>query len=235
MLLTNYITSAWRNILRHKLFSIINILGLAIGLAAVMLITLFVRDEISYDTFWDNADNIYRLQMTFTLPGDDPDPSVSTTGPMIHAMKKEFPQIEFATRIRMIKPSISLHDRSFSDYIQLVDPAITDVLKFTVISGDFRQAINDANSIVLTQSQAIKYFGQDDPMGQILSIDLELFKRDFKVAAVIEDLPNNSELSFITAMIAIQNRKPCPWCHNQNRDCYRHLMPYRQGRMLCPS
>jgi len=81
MLLGNYLTTAWRNILRHKLFSIINILGLAIGLAAVMLITLFVRYDLSFDTFWENADNIYRVHSHYDTPGQDPDSLVLSSPP----------------------------------------------------------------------------------------------------------------------------------------------------------
>ncbi len=90
MLIVNYIKTAWRNILQHKLFSIINVLGLAIGLAAVILITLFVRDELSYDKFWSKADNIYRSQITFNAPGRDPFHMVATPRPCNSCIKKTF-------------------------------------------------------------------------------------------------------------------------------------------------
>lgn len=99
MLITNYITSAWRNILRHKLFSIINILGLAIGLAAVMLIALYVRYETSYDTFWKNADNIYRTEATYNFPGRGPLKTVLSVGAMKELLKKDFPHIKNTARI----------------------------------------------------------------------------------------------------------------------------------------
>ena len=99
MLFTNYILSAWRNIYNHKLFSAINIIGLAIGLAACMLIALFVRDEVSYDKFWANSDNIYRMHQTFLPTARPPMVFSMTAGPIVHAIKKDFPQVEEAARV----------------------------------------------------------------------------------------------------------------------------------------
>ncbi|MBT6037264.1 MAG: ABC transporter permease, partial [Kordiimonadaceae bacterium] len=130
MLLTNYIISAWRNIYNHKLFSAINILGLSIGLAAVMLIALFVRDEASYDNFWTKADRIYRTYITFNIPGRDSMISVQTPGPVIHALKKDFPQVENAARIFLSEPTIILNGNYFLEDISIVDADIINIFDF---------------------------------------------------------------------------------------------------------
>ncbi|MDA9554251.1 ABC transporter permease, partial [Emcibacteraceae bacterium] len=116
MLLTNYLLSAWRNIFKHSLFSAINVLGLAIGLAACILIALFVRDELSFDKFWTKADTIYRTHITFSVPGRDPMNIAMTPGPVIHAIKKDFPEIEYETRFSLQEPTIIIGDNYFVDY-----------------------------------------------------------------------------------------------------------------------
>ncbi|MBT5072242.1 MAG: FtsX-like permease family protein [Kordiimonadaceae bacterium] len=202
MLLTNYIISAWRNIYNHKLFSAINILGLSIGLAAVMLIALFVRDEASYDNFWTKADRIYRTYITFNIPGRDSMISVQTPGPVIHALKKDFPQVENAARIFLSEPTIILNGNYFLEDISIVDADIINIFDFNVLSGDLVNAMSDFSSLVLNETVARKYFGEQNPIDQIITIEFGIFKKDYKVAAIIEDMPTNSQLN-ITAMVAI--------------------------------
>ena len=138
MLLNNYLISAWRNIFKHKLFSAINIFGLAIGLAACILIALFVRDELSYDKFWSKADQIYRTHITFSVPGRDPMGMVMTPGPVIHAFKKDFPQIEYASRIARLKPTIIINNQYFVDDISLVDEDFINIFDLEPVTGDLR-------------------------------------------------------------------------------------------------
>ena len=135
------ITSAWRNILRHKLFSFINILGLAIGLAAVMLIALYVRYETSYDNFWKNADNIYRLHTQIQPPGQDPMKRVSAPAPAVVAMKETFPEITDYTRLAQGVRTLSIGDKKIQQNISFVDTAAKDIFDFTIISGDIKDGI----------------------------------------------------------------------------------------------
>ena len=202
MLFTNYVTSAWRNILRHKLFSIINILGLAIGLAAVMLITLYVRFETSYDTFWKHADNIYRISMFSTPPGMAPYKFTRVGAPVVHVLKREFPQIEYATRVDRLRPILSFNGEYHLDDIDLVDPDISNIFDFNVLAGDIVKALSSKNGLVLNQTRAKKYFGEEDPLGKVVTIDFDHFQRDFEVLALIEDIPLNSQLD-ITSMIIL--------------------------------
>lgn len=192
MLLGNYLVTAWRNILRHKLFSTINILGLAIGLAAVMLITLFVRDELSFDGFWNNADNMYRIHVQVDVPGKDPEYHTAAPPPLAEAFRKDFPEIEAVSRILFARPNAIVEGTNVETYIEFVDDHILDILEFDTVYGDMSSALNDYNSLVLNQSQAIKLFGDVNPVGKNLSVQINREIREFKITAVIEDSPDNS-------------------------------------------
>ncbi len=194
MLFRNYLKSAVRNLVGHKLFSVINIFGLAIGIAAVMLITLFVRDELSYDTFWEHADNIYRPQFTGAVPGMEVVRFVSSPLIIRDAFMKEFPQVTHSARIMQNYPTLRIQDNFFQETVQLVDPEITDIFDFKVISGDLDIALANNSGLIISQTGAIKYFGEENPIGKSISINFERFERDYQVAAIIEDIPTNSML-----------------------------------------
>ncbi|MBT7583409.1 MAG: FtsX-like permease family protein, partial [Kordiimonadaceae bacterium] len=202
MLITNYITSAWRNIIRHKLFSIINIMGLAIGLAAVMLIALYVRYETSYDSFWKNADNIYRMHYTISLPGTTPVKS-SRLPPIVKSyLVKDFPEIENAAHSIGQDAVLNYAGQTYRERVYLVDQEFTDVFNFDVIHGDIETALDQNSNIILTKTMAQKYFGDNDPIGETITTQIRGFgglNVDYKVAAVIEDIPDNSifEMDFI--------------------------------------
>lgn len=213
MLLTNYLVIGWRNIIKNKLFSCINIFGLAIGLAACSLITLFVRAELGYDSFWQQADKIQRVHLTFNIPGRDPIHAVSTPGPVMQGMKKYFPQIDLAARIAPINPTIEKDGQNFVEEMRMVDADFINIFDFETVKGDLSQALNDPHSLVLTQTLAKKYFADQDPLGQTLSLDFDAFKRDYKITAVIKDLPENSQLT-LSAMVLIDESD---WTHNQSR------------------
>lgn len=212
MLLTNYLTSAWRNIFKHPLFSAINILGLAIGLASCILIALFVRDELSYDKFWSNADNMYRTHITFNVPGRDPMKIAMAPGPVIHALKKDFPQVTYAARLSEEEPTVIIGDKYFVDDITLVDPDFPKIFDLDVISGDLDNAFVGFNNIVLNETLASKYFGASQAVGQTLTIDFDIFKRDYTVVAIIKDMNKNSQVN-VQAMINIDEPawKDQPW------------------------
>ncbi len=212
MLLTNYFVSAWRNIYKHKLFSAINILGLAIGLASCILIALFVRDEISYDKFWSNADNMYRVHLTFNVPGRDPMKLAMAPGPVIHAWKKDFPQVTHASRLSQREPTVIIGDRYFVDDITLVDPDFPEIFDLNAVSGDLTNAFIGFDNIVLNETLANKYFGSKQAVGQIITLDFGSFQRDYNVAAVIKDMPKNSQV-IPKALITIDEPawKEQPW------------------------
>ncbi len=207
MLITNYITSAWRNILRHKLFSIINILGLAIGLAAVMLIALYVRYETSYDSFWKNADNIYRPHLTIDTMNMDPVNFARTSAAHRQNFLKDFPEIEKITRIMppFPTPTLSINNEAFEENVVLVDQEIIEIFDFNVSAGDLANSLKQNNYIVLTETLAKKHFGETDPLGKTLSMNFNIFRQDYIVGAVIEDVPQNSMLDFSAMVLLDEN------------------------------
>ena len=192
MLIENYFKTAWRNILRHKLFSFINIMGLAIGLAAVMLITLFVRYEVSFDDFWTDHENIYRIHVETNVPGKDPEYSSSTPPPMAEALRADFPDLEGVARLLKARMVVLEGNERLELFMDFVDPETLDVFDLKVVRGDLSTALNDNNSLVLNETQAEKFFGQEDPIGKILTIDIPQEPMDFRVTAVIEDQPKNT-------------------------------------------
>lgn len=202
MLLKNYIISAWRNIYNHKLFSAINILGLAIGLAACMMIALFVRDEISYDKFWSKADNIYRMHQSFIPTARPPMEFSMAAGPIYHALIKDFPQVVAASREARRQATFIQGDRYFEERLTLADPGMVNIFDFKLIDGDLEKTINDQSGLILNRSLADKYFPNGTALGQTITINADVFEREFVIGAIIEDMPQNSQFNS-TALIKI--------------------------------
>ncbi|MBT5185592.1 MAG: FtsX-like permease family protein [Kordiimonadaceae bacterium] len=204
MIAANYVTTSWRHIISNKLFSTINIMGLAIGIAAVILITLFVRDELSYDSFWSNADNIYRTHVTITPSARDPMRFVATPGPVMHALKKDFPQIEYAARYWTTEPTLIQEGKIFVEGITIVDADIINILDFNVLKGDLKSALSTNTGLVLNETLAKKYFDDTEPIGKVLTLDFNLFKRDYVVMAIIEDMPTNSQVDIKSMVLIVE-------------------------------
>lgn len=202
MILTNYINTAWRNIYNHKLFSAINILGLAIGLAACMLIALFVRDELSYDKFWANSENIYRMHQSFLPTSRPPMVFAMAAGPIYHALAKDFPEIEQVARISNKRTTVIQNNNFFEETISLVDPEFINIFDFNPVAGDLNNALTNQNGLIINQNMADKYFPNGNAIGQALTLNIDVVEREYVVNAVIEDMPENSQLN-LQAMIPI--------------------------------
>jgi putative ABC transport system permease protein len=193
----NYINVALRNLFKHKLYSAINIVGLAVGLAACIMIMLFVRDELSYDRFWSKADNIYRLNTTFNPPGREPFVTVMAQGPTKHALKTYFPEeVEHVTRFNSMRVVMQKEQDVFSEVLMWTDPDTVDIFDFDVVAGDLRRTLNDNASLAINETFARKYFGEENPIGKILTLSVYSLKRDYRVGAVYKDLPHNTVLEF---------------------------------------
>jgi len=182
----NYFKIAWRNIQKHKGYSIINISGLALGLACCLLILLWVRDETSYDKFHENVPNLYRVIQ---------ERSSVTCAPMAPALEAEVPEIVKATRYRPIGTRlIKYKDKAFNgDRFSLVDPAYFEMFTFPFLKGDPSQALKDPFTIVLTEKTAQKFFGDEEPVGKTLRVEDRF---DFKVTGIIKNVPHNSHMQF---------------------------------------
>src|SRR5678815_5715557 len=132
-MIKSYLTIALRNIPRHKLYSFINIAGLAVGLACLILIILFMRDELSYDKWIAGSDKLYRVEVTFHVP-DRPDIVLSQTSmPLPLAMKDHLPEVRAATRLALQTPAITVDGRQFTDTVAVVDPNFLQVIPLPLV------------------------------------------------------------------------------------------------------
>jgi putative ABC transport system permease protein len=196
MMIKNYLIVAWRNLVKNKVYSFINITGLAIGLASFLLIALYMMDELSYDRYNDKADRIYRINSDIRFGGGDLHLPV-TSDMMGQILKKDYPVIEQYTRIyassgsKLIKKN---KDFITEDYVAHVDSSFFDVFSMAAIAGNTHTALIEPNTVVITESAAKKYFGTTDVIGKILETKDD--KPNYKITAVIKDIPTNSHFHF---------------------------------------
>jgi putative ABC transport system permease protein len=164
-MLRNYLKIAWRNITGNPLFSAINIIGLAIGLACCIMITIFVRYEVSFDKHWDNADRTYRVTRDFF--GNNLQ-LAAVAPPIAPLLKQDFPEIEDIIRI-LATGSITLSRgdiRVNEEHMVIADPNIFEFYNLTFVRGDAVTALARPTDIVMTQRAADRYFGNEDPPGR---------------------------------------------------------------------
>ncbi|MEE9441354.1 MAG: ABC transporter permease [candidate division Zixibacteria bacterium] len=189
-----YLILALRNAIRHWGYALLNIFGLAIGMACCALIFLWVVEELSYDRFHANADRIYRV--TNRLQIGNMDRSAATTmAPAGPAMVEDIPEISTAVRFSIARTlRVKYQDRQFiEDGAYYADNSVFEVFSFGLISGDPRLALTEPYSTVITQEVAHRYFGQQDPIGKILQID---GADEFVVTGILQEVPQNSHLRF---------------------------------------
>ncbi|MBV4359272.1 ABC transporter permease [Pinibacter aurantiacus] len=193
-MIKNYFKTAWRNLLKNKTFSFINISGLSIGIAAFLLIVHYLRFEYSFDTFNANKDRIYRVPMMISETNGKPQAFAFTFPSVAPAMKKDFPEIEEVVRFRKRWGVMQHEDQKIFEegMIYYVDPAVFKVFSFPFEKGDAASAFTELNDAVITHSTAQKYFGNENPVGKLLHYDHE----DYKVTAVLKEIPANSHLQF---------------------------------------
>jgi len=185
----NYLRTAWRNLVKHKLFSLLNIAGLAVGMACCILIFLWVKDELSFDRFHPNHEHLYRavLRQEGTW--------ITSSGwALAPTLKRDFPEIQKATRVAARDVLLSFEDKSLTKTVAFVDPDFLEMFRFPLRAGDPRSVLAANQSAVITASAARAIFGNADPMGKILSIANDRFQ--VPVTGIAEDPPANSTLQF---------------------------------------
>ncbi|HEV3250194.1 MAG TPA: ABC transporter permease [Puia sp.] len=192
-MLRSYFKIAIRNLLRNKMLSVINILGLGVGIACCVLITLFVLNETSYDRFHRNAGRIVRVTMEYAADGIPN--KVSVTGNKVFpAFKKDFPEVENGVRTLPAQAIVQLGQKIYDEKKFLyADSTLFDIFSFGLLQGDPKKVLSEPNEVVLTVSAARKYFGNENPVGKSLRIDNE---KNYKVTGVAEDCPPNSQIKF---------------------------------------
>lgn len=194
-MLQNYFKLAVRNILKHKFFSAINILGMSIGIAACLLILLYVVDELSFDRFHANADRIYQVGLQARI-GDQDVTTANTCPPMAETLVKEVPGVEAATRISNFwgTPSLKYGDKAFTEEkVFHADSNFFEFFGYKLLEGDMETALKEPNTVVLTKSIATKYFGNESPLGKLITVGGH---QTYTITGVAEDAPLNSHFIF---------------------------------------
>ena len=193
-MLGSYFRIAIRSMSKQKVYAFINIFGLAAGLACFILIFLFVQFEFSYDTFYEEADEIYRV--TKRNPGDvylGTDHFALTQPPLASVLKLELEEVKSATSFAYLESLLNTNGDTFWEKGLQVDPSFFNVFKLSLVQGDTATALSNPFSIVLTQSLAIKIFGSQNAIGQALTLDQN---SQYQVTGVIPDPPSNSTVQY---------------------------------------
>ncbi len=221
-MIKNYFKIALRTLQKYKSYAIINIFGLAIGLASAILILLFVQDELSYDKHHKKADQIHRITLTGRIMADDLNVALSSY-PIGPTLKEEFPAVENAVRIQPQEKSvIRIEDRKYiEDHLLFADSTIFDVFTMPMLKGSQKKALAEPNKVVLTESTARRYFGSADVLGK--TIEWADRNRKLEVSGVIKDCPETSHFKYdlLVSFVSTERAESQLWVSN---NVYTYLL-----------
>ncbi|MDX1284501.1 MAG: ABC transporter permease, partial [Draconibacterium sp.] len=211
----NFIKTAIRNLLRNKFYSLINIVGLAIGITACILIMLYVESEVSYDKFHEKADRIYRVNLYAILKDDEINQSV-TSAPLANAIQEEIPAVELSARISgFTQPVIRHNNEAFNERKwYFVDENFFRIFTTSFILGNPDEALSMPNTVVLSETTAKRFFGNENPVGKYLTWEND---RDYTITGVIKDFPESSHFKpdFLASIKGQAIDKDMTWVNNQ--------------------
>ncbi|HEY4206580.1 MAG TPA: ABC transporter permease, partial [Puia sp.] len=199
-MLKNYLTIALRQLGKQKFYSAIKIGGFALGIATCLLITLYIRNELSYDKSFPEANRIYRVLNVY---GHDDKPAsrgIAFTAPFAKTAREEFPQIELAGRLmpfplfwgagtNQVMPEGKL-DNTFEEGFTYADQSVLDIFQFPMVYGDRAHALAEPNTVVISRRKAEKYFPHQNPVGRLLYLNNDM-KKPWRIGGVMEDMPAN--------------------------------------------
>ena len=193
----NYLTIIIRNIRNHRLYSLINVVGLSVGLTSCGLILLWIQHEIKYDQHHLNGDRIYRVlrQVKNKTTGDSYF-SNGTLGPLGPALKADFPEIEAMARTYTGSSWVQYKDKGFRERFWVADSSFLDVFTLPLLKGDHQALLKHPYSVVVTETTARKYFGSEDPIGKIVTVEGRYTGGDYEIVGILKDLPRHSTLRF---------------------------------------
>ncbi|MBU1820848.1 MAG: ABC transporter permease [Bacteroidetes bacterium] len=195
-MIRNYFRIAFRNLWRNKTFSLITILGLAVGLACCLLLFMYVSHELSYDDFQQKADRTVRVTMEYSMDGNVG--KVPVTGTKVAPeFVRAFPEVEAGARLLNSSAVVRNGEQRFSEKrFVYADSSLFRVFSFRLLKGNPQTALAGPNQLVLSESTARKYFGGEDPVGKVLRVDTRRGETDYTVTGVVEDSPLNSQIKY---------------------------------------
>lgn len=193
-MLLHYFKIAWRNLWKNKVFSAINMLGLTVGLTCCLLMTLYVKHELSYDDFQQKGDRIARVIMEYSFSGSVTKGNYTSTK-VAPAFKRAFPEVESAVRMYQFPSVVRYEDNLFNEKrFMYADSSFFDLFSFKLLKGNPAKALFGPNVVVLTESTAQKYFGKEDPVGKTIKVGGSGV--DYLVTGIIQDCPSNSQIKY---------------------------------------
>lgn len=207
-IIRNYLTIAWRSLLRSKATAFISVSGLALGITGFLLVSVWAIEEFGFDRFHKNASSIFRVEELRRFP-DRVEPGSRTPGPLSAALKGAFPEVRRAARVawtgeRVLRRGDAVH---YEQDILGVDPSFLSIFSFPLREGNPETALNEPHAMVVTEKFARKYFGSANPIGEVLTLDGKL---SFSVTGVLEDVPDESHLQF-EALVPFDVVKELGW------------------------
>jgi putative ABC transport system permease protein len=216
----NYLITAWRNIIKNRTFSLINVLGLALGMAVCLLVLQYVGFQLSYDSFHSKADRIYRVgydYIKYTLGQPEGLRKYARTGTGLIQLKEDYPEIEEIVRLIAIWNAVFTFENSQNGKIVnrefqntfYADSTFFDVFDFRLVKGNPDEVLREKNKIIISQSSARKWFGEDDPIGKTLVLD---DSQPFIIEGVLMDVPRNShiKIEYLLSFTSYQSSKSLP-------------------------
>ena len=198
-MIKNYLKISIRNLLKHKGYAFINILGLAVGIAASVLIFQYITNEMSYDKFHEKGDRTYRITADWSNKGDSRIHQLGTPFILAQTIREKYPQVETVTQLSgpLGDVIIRYRDIAFKETEAFyAEPSFFNLFSFPLLKGNPETSLKDPNMMVMTQSLAKKYFGDEDPMGKTIEMQDSDDKLIFQVTGVMEDIPQNSHFRF---------------------------------------
>ena len=195
-MLRHYLITAWRNLRRNRIYSVVNILGLALALCCSLLVSQFVYHELSFDVFHEKADRVYLVYQHNQQLADTPFADHSLLSTEQKALAENYPGIVRTARVTWINPQIGEGERVFKQKGAAVDPSFFDMFSFPLLRGDPAAALALPHAVVLTETACRQLWGEENPLGQVLSVQVGKVPREFTVTGVLRDIPENSSLRF---------------------------------------
>lgn len=207
-MLKNFFTIAYRNAVKYKSYSLINIIGFALGISCFLLIFFFIRDELSYDTFHTKADRIYRVAEIYTQSGNV-QYIANSSGPWGPALAEDYPEVENYVRLmppvtQYLVSRIEKDLHFYEERFVFADDTLFDIFDFELLFGDIKSVLREPNSVILTESMGKRYFGSEDPIGKTIVVDKKL---PFVVSGILKDAPRTShfKFDFLASFVTLEN------------------------------
>lgn len=226
-MIRNYLKTALRSLARYHVYSLINIFGLTVGLATCVLIFLWIKDELMYDRFYSNANEIYRIQGNYLFPNGSIETYAASTYSLAEAARSEIPEIDQLARATWTEGALLRHgETAFTEPGFYADSTFFSVLPFPLTAGNRLHPLPDNKSIVITERTAKKLFGNDDPIGKVIQVNKQF---DLAVSAVVRDIPMNSSIRFEWISPIDLWAHENPWCSNWRSGGLQTLLTLEKG------